>query len=252
MIFLLFKRIILLYLFFFVSITSYAEIKSPFYMKSNVSNKIKFKNDQEKIGYALGVSLGNYVNQSFEKQKKLGIQIDKYTLLSGIQDALLNRLKLSNQEIISILEKLEKKIKSASRIEIKKNEKENLIQGHLYMQNFSKIKGAHKTKSGLMYIIKNLGSGENIKEDSKITVHYKGTLINGVEFDNSYNRGKPITFILKDVILGWQEGLKYIKKGGKIILVIPPHLGYGKNRFNGIPGNSTLIFDIELINVKHD
>ncbi|ALD15457.1 peptidylprolyl isomerase [Buchnera aphidicola (Aphis glycines)] len=247
----LIKRIIFLFLIFYIP-SSFSEEQSNSHMQSYSENKKIFKNENEKIGYALGVSLGNYVNQSFEKQKQLGIQLDKYSLLSGIEDAISNNLKLSNQEISKILEKLEEKIKKATTIQMEKNEKENLIQGQLYMKKFSKIKGAHKTQSGLMYIIDNPGSGEEITENTEITVHYKGFLINGVEFDNSYNRGKPVVFVLKDVILGWQEGLKYIKKGGKIRLVIPPSLGYGHSRFNGIPGNSTLIFDITLIDVKNN
>ncbi|QIQ41528.1 MAG: FKBP-type peptidyl-prolyl cis-trans isomerase [Buchnera aphidicola (Aphis urticata)] len=247
----LLKRIMFLFLIFYIpSVSSETQLNPK--MQSYSENKKIFKNENEKIGYALGVSLGNYVNQSFEKQKKLGIQLDKYSLLSGIEDAISNDLKLSNQEISEILEKLEKKLKNATKIQIENNEKENLIQGQLYMKKFSDIQGAHKTQSGLMYIIEKPGAGEEIKENTEITVHYKGFFINGVEFDNSYHRGKPVVFILKDVILGWQEGLKYIKKGGRIRLVIPPSLGYGNTALNGIPGNSTLVFDIELIDVKNN
>ncbi|QFQ32335.1 FKBP-type peptidyl-prolyl cis-trans isomerase [Buchnera aphidicola] len=247
----LIKRIMLLFLTFYIS-SAFSETQLNPKTQSYLENKKVFINENEKIGYALGVSLGNYVNQSFEKQKQLGIQLDKYSLLSGIEDAISNNLKLSNQEISEILEKLETKLKNATKSQIEKNEKENLIQGQLYMKKFSQIKGAHKTQSGLMYIIDNPGRGEEITEDTEITVHYKGFLVNGVEFDNSYSRGKPVVFVLKDVILGWQEGLKYIKKGGRIKLVIPPSLGYGNSRLNGIPGNSTLVFDIELIDVKNN
>ncbi|QCI19047.1 FKBP-type peptidyl-prolyl cis-trans isomerase [Buchnera aphidicola] len=251
MIFFRLKRIILLFFLFYIP-TSYSEQQSNNQIKTYVENKKIFKNENEKVGYALGVSLGNYVNQSFEKQQKLGIQLDKYSLLSGIQDAISNNLQLSNQEISEILEKLEKKIKDATKIQIKKDEKENLIQGKIYMQKFSEMQGVHKTQSGLMYIIEKPGEGEEITENTEITVHYKGYLTNGFEFDNSYNRGKPVVFMLKDVILGWQEGLKYIKKGGKIKLVIPPYLAYGNMSLNGIPGNSTLTFEIDLIDAKNN
>lgn len=251
MIFPLCKRIMLLFLLFYIP-NSYSQEQLNSQTQSYLENKKIFKNENEKIGYALGVSLGHYVNQSFEKQKQLGMKLDKSALLLGIQDAISNHLQLSNQEISEILKKLEEKIKNATKIQIKKNEKENLIQGQLYMKKFSKIKGVHTTNSGLMYIIEKLGEGEEITENTEITVHYKGSLINGVEFDNSYIREKPVVFILKDVISGWREGLKYIKKGGKIKLVIPPSLGYGKIALNGIPGNSTLIFDVELIDVKNN
>ncbi|QFQ32685.1 FKBP-type peptidyl-prolyl cis-trans isomerase [Buchnera aphidicola (Aphis fabae)] len=251
MIFFLLKRIMFLFLLCYIP-TSYSETQSTSQVQSSSENKKIFKNENEKIGYALGVSLGNYINQSFEKQQKLGIELDKYSLLLGIQDAISNNLQLSSQEISEILEKLEKKLKNATKIQIKKDETENLIQGQLYMKKFSQTKGVRTTQSGLMYIIEKPGEGEEITENTEITVHYKGSLINGEEFDNSYSRGKPVVFTLKDVILGWKEGLKYIKKGGKIKLVIPPSLAYGNTALNGIPGNSTLIFDIDLIDAKNN
>jgi FKBP-type peptidyl-prolyl cis-trans isomerase FkpA len=209
----------------------------------------QFENDDDKSGYALGVSLGHYINESFEKQNKIGIHLDKNSLLQGVQDVISGNLKLSHQEIASILTKLEERLKSATKIELEKNTKENFIKGALYMKKFSKNKNVKKTASGLLYLVENPGSGETITNDTKILLHYKGSFINGVEFDNSYKRGAPVSLMLKDVILGWQEGLQHIKKGGKITLVIPPHLAYGDKFVNGIPGNSTLIFNIELLDV---
>jgi FKBP-type peptidyl-prolyl cis-trans isomerase FkpA len=250
MIFFPFKRIILLFIILCIP-KSFSVPLSNIYSQShsNIKNIFKFKNNNEKLGYALGVSLGNYVNQSFEKQKKIGINLDKYSLVKGIKDAISGDLKLSHHEISTILKNLEEKLNYATKVQFGKNIKENFIQGELYMKNFSKVKGVKKTSSGLLYLVEKEGTGEILKKNTKITVHYQGKFINGVEFDNSYKRGKPISFILKDVILGWQEGIKYIKKGGKIKLVIPPHLGYGEREVNGIPGNSTLIFDIELLDV---
>ena len=245
------KRILLLYLIFFVP-KSFSENLPFFKIKSYSEKKEFFQNDNEKVGYSLGVSLGNYVNESFERQKKMGINLDKHNILLGVQDAISGNLKLSNEEISTILQKLEKNLKNAAKIQFEKSEKENLIQGKSYMKKFSEMKGVSKTSSGLLYIIDKLGEGEEIKtKNAEITVHYKGSLINGTEFDSSYKRGKPITLMLKDVILGWQEGLKYIKKGGKIKLIIPPNLGYGSNRINEIPANSILIFDIELLDIKN-
>ncbi|AYN24557.1 FKBP-type peptidyl-prolyl cis-trans isomerase [Buchnera aphidicola] len=251
MIFFLLKRILFLYLIFFIP-KSFSE-NLPFSKIQSYSEKKEFfKNDNEKIGYSLGVSLGNYVNESFERQKKMGIKLDKYSILLGVQDAISGSLKLSHEEISIILQTLEENLKNAAKVQFEKSEKENLVQGKLYMKKFSEMKGVNKTPSGLLYIVENLGEGEEIKtKNTEFTVHYKGSLINGVEFDSSYKRGNPVTLTLKDVILGWQEGLKYIKKGGKIKLIIPPNLGYGSNRINGIPANSILIFDIELLDIKN-
>ncbi|CAL4325859.1 FKBP-type peptidyl-prolyl cis-trans isomerase [Buchnera aphidicola] len=251
MIFFLLKRILLLYLIFFIPI-SFSENLPFLNIQSYSEKKEFFKNDNEKVGYSLGVSLGDYVNQSFQRQKDIGIKLDKKSILLGVKDAISGDLKLSKHEISMILKKLEDKIKRITEIQIKKNEKENLVQGQLYMKKFSEVEGVNKTPSGLLYVIEKIGDGqEEVNNNTEITVHYKGSLINGIEFDNSYKRGQPIKIMLKDVILGWQEGLKYIKKGGKIKLIIPPELGYGNNKINGIPGNSTLIFDIELLDIKN-
>ncbi|MBZ2279329.1 FKBP-type peptidyl-prolyl cis-trans isomerase, partial [Buchnera aphidicola] len=110
-----------------------------------------------------------------------------------------------------------------------------------------KKEGVKKTASGLLYRIEKKGDGEILKDNTKIIAHYKGKFVNGVEFDNSYNRGIPISISLQNVIEGWKEGLRYIRKGGKITLVIPPYLAYGEQGVNGIPGNSTIIFEIELL-----
>ncbi|QCI16181.1 FKBP-type peptidyl-prolyl cis-trans isomerase [Buchnera aphidicola] len=252
MIFFLLKKIVLLLVILYIP-QSFSIPLSNTYLKSHLETKntFKFENENEKLSYVLGVSLGNYVNKSFEKQTKIGLNLNKSSLLKGIEDAVSGDLKLSHEEISSILKVLEEKLNNAKKKQLEKNAKENFIQGELYMKNFSKIKGVKKTASGLLYLIEKEGEGEKLTNNSKITVHYKGKLIDGVEFDNSYIRGEPISLKLTDVILGWQEGLKYIKKGGKIKLIIPPHLGYGENEVNGIPGNSTLIFEIELLDVHN-
>ena len=102
------------------------------------------------------------------------------------------------------------------------------------------------TPSGLQYRILEAGSGKSPGPTDTVTVNYRGTLVNGHEFDSSYDKGKPITFRLNGVIKGWTEGLQHVKEGGKIQLVIPPELAYG-NR--GPLAHQTLIFDVELISV---
>ncbi|WP_422667417.1 FKBP-type peptidyl-prolyl cis-trans isomerase [Buchnera aphidicola] len=249
MILLLLKRIILFFIILYIpqSLSEFSSLTTPL---EPVSQKQSFfDNHDEKLSYSLGVSLGDYINQSFEKQKKIGIPLNKSQLLLGVQDAILNKLKLSNDEIVSNLKELEVKLKYFAKIELEKDAQKNLREGELYMNKFSHMKGVQKTSTGLLYFIKEKGEGIKITNNTKITVHYKGTLVNGTEFDNSYIRKKPVSFFLKDVILGWQEGLKYIMKGGKIKLVIPPHLAYGEKGINLIPGNSTIIFDIELLDV---
>ena len=107
---------------------------------------------------------------------------------------------------------------------------------------------AEKNNSGLYFVIDNLGSGAQPIATNNVTVAYKGYYTNGSVFDQSDAEG--ISFNLQQVIRGWTEGITYFKEGGSGMLLIPAHLGYGNNNYNGIPGGSVLIFDINLISVN--
>ena len=134
--------------------------------------------------------------------------------------------------------------------EMEKDAADNEAKGKEYREKFAKEKGVKTSSTGLVYQVVEAGKGEAPKDSDTVVVNYKGTLIDGKEFDNSYTRGEPLSFRLDGVIPGWTEGLKNIKKGGKIKLVIPPELAYGKAGVPGIPPNSTLVFDVELLDVK--
>ena len=110
---------------------------------------------------------------------------------------------------------------------------------------------AVKTPSGLVIEDLKVGTGEEAKAHDKVTIHYKGTLDDGSEFDSSYKRGQPATFPLDNLIKVWQEGIPGMKVGGKRKLTIPPELGYGNRATAGIPAGSTLHFEIELFDTKH-
>lgn len=127
-------------------------------------------------------------------------------------------------------------------------EQETVIRA--YLDN-SDLKGkAQKTESGLYYYIETEGAGKQPDINSTVTVHYKGTLLDGTKFDSSYDRSEPISFPLQGVIKGWQEGIPYFKEGGKGTLIIPAALAYGSKAIGPIPANSVLRFDIELLEVK--
>ena len=102
----------------------------------------------------------------------------------------------------------------------------------------------------MLYKSEKDGNGASPKETDTVVVHYKGALIDGTQFDSSYDRNEPLTIRLDSVIKGWADGLKQMKKGGKAKLVIPPEAAYGTDGVPGIPANSTLVFDVELLDIK--
>ncbi|EOW6650462.1 FKBP-type peptidyl-prolyl cis-trans isomerase [Cronobacter turicensis] len=213
-------------------------------------SKAVFQNDDQKSAYALGASLGRYMENSLKEQEKLGIKLDKNQLIAGVQDAFADKSKLSDQEIEQTLQAFETRVKGAAQAKVEKDATENETKGKAFRDKFAKEKGVKTSSTGLLYKVEKEGTGAAPKESDTVVVNYKGTLIDGQEFDNSYKRGEPLSFRLDGVIPGWTEGLKNIKKGGKIKLVIPPELAYGKNGVPGIPANSTLVFDVELLDIN--
>lgn len=209
-----------------------------------------FKNDDQKSAYALGASLGRYMENSLKEQEKLGIKLDKAQLIAGVQDAFADKSKLSDQEIEQTLQAFEARVKSSAQAKMEKDAKENADKGKAFRDTFAKEKGVKTSSTGLLYKVDKAGTGDAPKDSDTVVVNYKGTLIDGKEFDNSYTRGEPLSFRLDGVIPGWTEGLKNIKKGGKIKMVIPPGLAYGKTGVPGIPANSTLVFEVELLDIK--
>ncbi len=118
-----------------------------------------------------------------------------------------------------------------------------------FLKENKKKEGVKVTSSGLQYKVIKQGSGKSPRLTDRVEVHYKGTLIDGTEFDSSYARGEKITFALNRVIKGWTEGLQLMQEGSKYELYIPSDLAYGDNDVAGIPASSTLIFTVELFRV---
>jgi FKBP-type peptidyl-prolyl cis-trans isomerase len=123
--------------------------------------------------------------------------------------------------------------------------------GEKFLAENGKREGVKTTASGLQYEVMAEGSGAVPKATDKVTVHYKGTLIDGTEFDSSYSRGQPVTFPLGNVIPGWTEGLQLVKAGGKARLFIPSSLAYGERGAGAKIGpNEALVFEVELIAIE--
>lgn len=127
----------------------------------------------------------------------------------------------------------------------------NLAKGQAFLKENATKPGVHTTPSGLQYKVITEGHGKSPKSTDTVLVHYRGTTIDGTEFDSSYKRNEPISFPLNGVIPGWTEGVQHMKEGGKMQLFIPSNLAYGSRGAGGvIAPDSTLVFDIELLKVQ--
>ena len=207
--------------------------------------------DEKAASYAVGALMGGQMKDLVDAHKEV-ITYDNARILDGLKDALEGKVDVRKDENVQkTLEAIEAKLVSASKAKAEAIAKSAQDEGDKYRADFAKGKDVKTTKSGLLYKIENAGKGEAIKATDTVKVHYIGKLPNGKVFDSSMERGQPVEFQLNQVIPGWTEGLQLVKKGGKIQLVIPPALGYGKQGAGAsIPPNSTLIFDVEVLDVN--
>ena len=206
--------------------------------------KIELKEQKDKESYSLGYQFGQNL-----KSQGVDLNLDVYT--SGIRDALGGKeSQMPPEEIRATIMSLQQKLMAAQQKALTEQAAKNLSESKAFLAENGKKDGIKTLPSGLEYKVITEGSGKIPKGDDTVTVHYKGTLLNGTEFDSSYKRGQPATFQVKGVIKGWTEALQLMKEGSKWQLFIPPDLGYGERGAGPIPPNSALIFEIELLSVK--
>jgi len=207
--------------------------------------KLELKDQKDKESYSLGYQFGQNL-----KAQDVEINLDVY--ISGIRDSLGGKDSLmSQEEIRTTLSDLQKRIAAVRQKELKEKAEKNLSESKAFLAENGKKEGIKTLLSGLQYKVLAEGSGKMPKAEDTVTVHYKGTLIDGREFDASYKRGQPATFKVNGVIKGWSEALQLMKEGSKWQLYIPPDLAYGERAMGPqIPPNSALIFEVELISVK--
>lgn len=204
----------------------------------------------QKQSYAIGAQMGSYLKNNLEKNNEIGVNLEQDMIVSGIQDALSDTVKLSDEEIETAMTSLESTVRKLQAEKQEKLASEAKEAGVKFLEENAKRSEVTVTESGLQYEVLQEGEGEKPTADSTVTVHYHGTLIDGTVFDSSVERGETISFGLNRVIPGWTEGLQYMSKGAKYKFYIPSELAYGSRNAGSIPPHSTLIFEVELFDFE--
>ena len=199
----------------------------------------KLDTDKKKLSYAIGQQIGKQL-------KGQGLEIDAAVLAGSLQDSYNGKTsKMKPEEMQAAMVKA----REATEGKMDAAGKENRVKGDKFLaDNKSKI-GVKTTASGLQYQVMTEGNGKSPAASDTVKVHYKGTLIDGTQFDSSIDRGTPAEFPLNGVIKGWTEGLQLMKVGGKTRFFVPSDLAYGPAGRPGIPPNSVLIFEVELLEI---
>jgi FKBP-type peptidyl-prolyl cis-trans isomerase FkpA len=211
-----------------------------------------FENSQEKAAYAIGASFASYVNTTLEKQAEFGLTLDKEIILKGISDQLRDKSQMTEEEMIETLKAYDTEVKAAAeKAQIEKVAK-SAEQAKTFLAENAKAEGVTVTESGLQYSVMTKADGPKPTAEDTVSVHYVGTLVDGTEFDSSVKRGQPATFPLNRVIPGWTEGVQLMSVGEKYKFVIPSELAYGEQGAGSIPPGSTLIFEVELLEIAAD
>lgn len=215
----------------------------------NAEQTVAPKTEAEKQSYAIGASMGRYLNDNLAKNQEIGIELNKDMILGGIQDALNDKIQLTDDDIQQVMMALESQVREKRQAQQESLSKQAVEQGISFLNENAQREGVVVTDSGLQYEVITAAEGAKPAATDAVTVHYRGTLIDGTEFDSSYSRNQPATFGLNQVIKGWTEGLQYMTVGSKYKFYIPSNLAYGERSAGQIPANSTLIFEVELLSI---
>ncbi|MEG1499427.1 MAG: FKBP-type peptidyl-prolyl cis-trans isomerase [Bacteroidales bacterium] len=208
------------------------------------TNAQKMETKKDTISYLIGYSMGGSL-----KGIPFEFAMDKVS--KGVQDAFSGKESgFSQEEMAKILNEWQTEMSGAQEAQSAQAALENKAKGKLFLEKNAKEKGVKQTESGLQYKVIKEGKGKKPLSTDKVKVHYVGTLIDGTEFDSSVKRGEPITFPLNGVIPGWTEGVQLMNVGSKYLFYIPSELGYGDRTVSIIPAGSTLIFEVELLEIN--
>ncbi len=198
----------------------------------------------EKASYAIGLNIGSNLEPD-------DLEVDLELLLRGFKDGLEGTEALDSEEVDSVLSELGAKMQAHADRERQAAMMENTAKSAAFLATKEKEEGIVKTDSGLLYREIRAGSGDSPAADQEVTVHYRGTLLDGTQFDSTYDRDQPSTYPVSGFIPGWSEALQLMKPGARWELFIPADLAYGKDGSPpAIPPAAALIFELELLEVE--
>jgi FKBP-type peptidyl-prolyl cis-trans isomerase FklB len=208
-------------------------------------DKPQLKDQKDKASYSIGYDIGS----TFKKQN---IDLNMDALMSGLKEGLAGKEgTLTKDEREKTLEAFQKEMMEKQVAASKEAATKNAAEGEKFLAENKNKEGVKTTASGLQYKVLKEGSGPSPKETDTVVTNYKGTLLDGTEFDSSYKRNEPATFPVNRVIKGWTEALQLMKPGAKYQLFIPAALAYGeRGAGRDIGPNATLIFEVELLSIK--
>lgn len=210
---------------------------------------VTLETQKDKISYAIGMNIGKNLNDSLKKD---AVDFDPDVIIRGMKDALAgNKPLLTDQEAQTILTALQNDVRKRQQEQFQQASEKNKKEGETFLAANKDKPGVVALPSGLQYKILQPGDGPKPTATDTVVCNYRGTLIDGTEFDSSYKRGQPATFPVGQVIKGWTEALQLMPVGSKWELYVPSSLAYGERGTSGPIGpNQTLIFQVELLSIQ--
>ena len=205
----------------------------------------ELKTDKEKISYSIGMDIGGSL-------KRGSVEVDPDLVAKGLKDSYGGgKTMLTEDQARQAIEDFQKTLMAKQAETMKILSEKNKADGERFLAENAKKEGVKVLPSGLQYKVIAPGTGKSPTTADTVTTHYRGTLIDGTEFDSSHKRGQPATFPVSGVIPGWTEALQLMKEGAKWQLFVPPGLAYGERGAGQVIGpNATLVFEVELLTVK--
>ena len=200
--------------------------------------------EEKKLGYIIGMDIGKSLRDQ-------GTDVDLDSLIDAIKATYKGEeLAMTIEEAAQVRKEYVEKRQAEQAASTAAVGESNLVAGKAFLAENAVKEGVQTTATGLQYKVETMGTGAKPAATDTVKVHYRGTLLDGTEFDSSYARNEPISFALNRVIAGWTEGVQLMPIGSKFMFYIAPDLAYGEGGGGPIPPNSTLVFEVELLDIE--